>query len=311
MSGQISGLFAAPVVPLDGEGGPDFDGYERLLDYLLDCGVEGICVGGATSEYPHFDIQERKTVISRTALRTRGGGVFLAAVGASSLRGVVSLARHAVESGAGALLLPAPHFYRYDQNDLEEFCREVLRRVPARYLIYNLPSFTGGFEFDTILRLLRSETGITGLKDSSGDSRTITRLAEADVPGGLSLFSGSDQLILDALKAGWSGAISGNINLCPELHVSLFRSFRSGDLDAARGCQQAITAISDQARRLPFPWAIRSGMELRGVRVGRVPLPVSSCRMEQIAAFKQWFDRWLETEFPEVVGVKRNPKRSN
>jgi 4-hydroxy-tetrahydrodipicolinate synthase len=304
LSAQISGLYAAPIIPLNALGEPDPDAFDRVIDFLLDRGAEGICIGGATSEYPHFDLVERRALITSAALRTRGRGVLIAAVGSSSLRGVLALARHALNAGARALLLPAPHFFRYDQSDLEAFCREVCRSCPAPYLIYNLPGFTTGFELGTTIRLFRDEPGIVGLKDSSGDSAAIRPLAESRGRRELSLFAGSDHLIYEALTAGWNGAISGNINLCPELYASLFRSFRNGNLETARKCQEAISALGDRARALPFPWAVRIGLELRGIRVGPLPLPVSPSRSAQISDFKRWFERWLQTELPEIAKAR-------
>jgi len=300
LSSLLSGLIAAPIVPLNASGEPDFEALEGLIEYLLDRGAEGICIGGATSEYPHFDLEERKSLITKAARRTHGRGALLSAVGSSSLRNVVALARHSLDAGARALLLPAPHFFRYDQGDLESFCREVCRSVPAPYLLYNLPAFTSGFELGTTLRLLSEDIGIVGLKDSSGDRGAIRPLAKARGAREISLFAGSDHLILEALSAGWDGAISGNINLCPELYAAFFRCFRTGRQEGVRRCQEAIVTIGDRVREMPFPWAVRSGLEIRGIRVGPLPLPPSPARWEQISKFRAWFERWLETELSAI-----------
>ncbi len=305
MSAQISGLFAAPITPLNSRGTVNFDAFERLLDFLLDRGIEGICVGGATSEYPQFDLEERRALISLAASKTRGRAVLLASVGACSIMRVRELAGHALKEGARALLLPAPHFFPCEQSDLEAFCREVSRSLPAPYLLYNLPDFTSGFETETTIRLLQDGTGFIGIKDSSGDPLSIEVLAKARGPRDLSLLIGNDSLLFRSLAGGWNGVISGTANICPELFVWLFRNFRAGDFQSAQRCQALIDEVSRRLTALPFPWGIRLGVEIRGISPGPLSLPVSSLRKAQIDAFRGWFEGWLEEKLPPLSAQAR------
>jgi 4-hydroxy-tetrahydrodipicolinate synthase len=301
MPAPIAGLFAAPPTPLDPHGGIDLDAFERLLDFLLERGVEGICVGGATSEYPQFDLEERKALISRAARKTQGRAVLLASVGACSIMRVLDLARHALREGASALLLPAPHFFPCAQSDLEAFCHEVSRALPAPYLLYNLPGFTTGFEIATSLRLLQGSKEFVGIKDSSGNLAAIETLAAARGSRDQSLLVGSDELLLQSLSAGWNGVISGTACVCPELYVCLFRKFRAGDFQSAQQCQALVDELGRQVMSIPFPWGIRIGVEVRGISTGPLPLPVSPFREHQINSFRSQFPLWLKEKLGEMV----------
>jgi len=301
MPERVAGLFAAPITPLDARGEVDLRSFEELVHYLLAGGIEGICAGGATAEYPHFEMSVRKALVTAGARVVRGRGRFLAAVGAPTFRGVLELAEHALKEGAEALLLPAPYFFRYDQSDLEEYCRQAARSIPAQFLIYNLPSFTNPYELSTIVRLLETEERIVGIKDSSGDRSALGALVEARGARGWTLMVGNDGLVLEALKAGWDGTISGACNVCPELYSAMWRSFRSGDLETAQLCMDQIDAIRRYTTALPVPWLIRAAVGARGISVGDVLYPVSPARRARFMEFDAWFRRWLNETIPPLL----------
>ena len=50
--------------------------------------------------------------------------------------------------GAAGILLPGPHFFPYQQEDLEVFCRRFAEQVPLPVLLYNLPQFTSNLSAD-------------------------------------------------------------------------------------------------------------------------------------------------------------------
>ncbi|MDA2924745.1 dihydrodipicolinate synthase family protein, partial [Acidobacteria bacterium AH-259-L09] len=278
--------------PLDAQGKIDLKAFEQLIDFLLAGGIDGICVGGATSEYPHFELEERKALIACAAQKTRGRATLLSAIGASSLSRVLALGEHAAQEGSQAVLLPMPYFYRYEQEDLESFCREICRSLPLPCLLYNLPDFTNPLDLETSIRLLREEPALIGIKDSSGNREALTRFVQARNEDDFSLLVGYDSSIFLALASGWDGFVSGVANLCPELLVKEYRSFRAGDRAAAQDCQQLLDTIIAEVDKLPVPWGIRVGLEVRGISTGPLSLPLSSARRQQVEAFRDWFARW-------------------
>jgi 4-hydroxy-tetrahydrodipicolinate synthase len=178
--------------------------------------------GGATSESVHLDLEDRKRSISTASRATAGRVPLLSAVGASSLPTVLALAEHSAASGYTALLVPTPYFYAYEQRDLETFCRHVFSTVSLPCVIYHLPQFTNALEIETLQRLLVTAQNVVGVKDSSGDTGHLSRLAMAREQSDFSLLIGDDRSLFAALSAGWDGAISGVACLCPELaHATL------------------------------------------------------------------------------------------
>lgn len=299
----LSGSFIAPATPVKADGSVDYPQFERLLDFLIESGVDGVCIGGGTSEYPHFDSIDRGKLISVAANVLEKRGKLLAAIGSSSYSRTLALGRHAEKIAPEALLLPAPHFFRYQQNDLEHFFRSVSSKLSVPIILYNLPIFTNPCDVDTALRLLQSESNIIGLKDSSGDREAIPAYRDGRQGHNFGLLMGTDPLIFDALETDWDGTISGLGNLCPELIATLVSSHRKGNVEKARRCQDIICRIATEFGKLPVPWAVRAGLEVRGYPCGPMAIPPCPERRDQIKEFQAWFEVLLDSELKAATST--------
>ena len=225
---SLTGLFSAAVTPRTESGAVDHAAFDRVLDLLLAAGVDGVCLGGATAEYPHATREERLDLIERTMARI-GDKAVLVGIGAAAPTDVVPLGRAALDAGARAVLLSMPLFFRYAQDDLEAFCLETAATLGGPVLLYDLPSFTTPFSTETILRLLNGAPHVIGIKDSSGQSDRLGQLAHARGDRPWRLLVGDDGLLVEAMAEGWDGCISGTSGAFPELMVAVTRAARARD----------------------------------------------------------------------------------
>ena len=291
---HMKGLFAAVVTPTGSDGRVDEGTFDRIIEFLLSMGVDGVCLGGATSEYPHFQARERAALIRRAAQQMPRNRALLVGIGGQSLRRVIKLGRVAIAEGSEALLLPAPMFFRYEQDDLRAFCTQVSRELAAPCLLYDLPDFTNPFLPSTVLSLLREEQFIVGIKDSSGRVDNIAAFAAERRGDPWTLMVGDDRLLARGLAAGWDGGISGVAGFCPELLVRLYQSAVAGHTEETDRFRTLLDELIAKIAVFPTPWGIRIGLAARGLSTGPLPLPLTPRRRQQIEAFNAWFPGWLE-----------------
>jgi 4-hydroxy-tetrahydrodipicolinate synthase len=288
-------LFAAIPTPLRHDGRVDEATLDRLLEFVINAGVDGVCIGGATGEYPHVETSERKALIRRAASRLPKGATLLTGIGGPSLRATLDLGEAAMHSGSRAALLPMPAFFRYEQQDLQAYCEHVSRALRAPCLLYDLPEFTNGLEPETSLALLRHEEFIVGIKDSSGRAENLQAFAELkENAKPVTLLVGDDRLLHAGLLAAWDGGISGVAACCPELLVALVRSVKEGLPEEAASLHVRLMDLIAQLSVFPTPWGIRVALAARGFDTGPLPLPVSTERALQIAEFQRWFSTRLD-----------------
>jgi 4-hydroxy-tetrahydrodipicolinate synthase len=139
---------------------------------------------------------------------------------------------------AGVLGL-LPFYYKGVSDDgLFRFFAELIERVAdarLRVFRYHIPPLTQiGFSPEPIGRLLDAYPGtIAGTEDSSGDAARIERLCK-DFPQ-LTVFSGTEALLLDTLRWGGDGCISATVNVTAALSREVYDRFDSGaDADEAQ-----------------------------------------------------------------------------
>ena len=289
----FSGLFSAITTPTTETGALDLSTFERHVELLLEGGVDGICLGGATAEYPHVELQDRRTLIARAARRLPGDATLLVAIGAPTMRHAIDLGRFALDEGCRGVLLPMPMFFRYQQQDLAAYCRDVADRLAAPCLLYDLPEFTNPLDPETAIDLLTHEEHIVGIKDSSGKADRARRFAEARGVQDWALLVGDDSRLRDSMALGWDGSVSGLAAVCPELIVALVRAAKAGDVAEVARCQALVDELIGQIAGLPVPWGIRIALEARGLPMGPLPLPMTAERRERAARLHAWLPGWL------------------
>lgn len=306
MKPSLSGVFTALCTPIDALGRPDLVAFDRIIDFVMERGIEGVVIGGGTAEYPHFSVAERASLAMRAVQRMAGRGRVIVCVGTASIFSTLRLAREAVDSGCDALLLPMPYFFRYSQDDLASYCEMVCGSVSAPVLLYNLPGFTNPLEVSTALRLLENVPNLVGLKDSSGQKENLEALAITDKQRNFSLFVGDDALLLSALRAGWDGVVSGIACFAPELIVAVYRSYREGHENQAMANQASLDELIHRViAGLPIPWGVRLGLAARGIANGEMHLPPSPARVRQMEEIEISFGDWAAVRGLELDQVWR------
>jgi 4-hydroxy-tetrahydrodipicolinate synthase len=306
---QLEGLFAAVATPVHRDGRIDLSTLERLIDFLVEGGVSGVCLAGATGEYPHFETADRQVVTARAAARVPRDRALLVGIGGPSIRHTIELGAASFDAGARAVLLPMPMFFRYEQQDLEAYSAHIAQALNAPCLLYNLPDFTNGLAADTVVRLIRNEEHIVGIKDSSGRAEHLQAFASARGGEPWTLLVGDDRLLLNGLQAGWNGSISGVAGFCPELLVGLYRSFIERRTSETTRLQALLEELIAQLSPFPTPWGIRIGLAARGIDTGPLPLPLTAERKRQAAEFSSWLPQWLVRNGLERPSAAARPAR--
>jgi len=215
---HVSGVGPALVTPFDTEGAVDHDRLRRLVEWVENRGVDFLVPCGSTGEAELLTGDEQAAVIETVA--EAASVPVLAGAGHPGLRETLQSARAASEAGADAALVVTPFYYSHDQEQLAAYYREVAEGSPLPVYLYSVPKYTGvRLEPDTVGELA-AESGIAGLKDSSGSLGTLAR-HHRRTDEDFALLAGSADLLASGLALGADGGILGVSNLRPELAVAI------------------------------------------------------------------------------------------
>src|SRR5438105_1966551 len=214
------GIFPPMITPLRSRDELDIAGLERLIEHILDGGVNGLFILGTTGEAPSLSYRLRRELIEKTCRQVRGRGPVLVGITDTAFVESLNLARVAAEAGAQALVLSAPYYFPAGQPELVEYVEHLAAELPLPVFLYNLPSHTKiTFGVDTI-RWAMEIPNIIGIKDSSGNMSYFHQLASllSERPD-WTLLVGPQELLAEAVLLGAHGGICVGANICPRLYV--------------------------------------------------------------------------------------------
>lgn len=286
--GVISGAMAAAVTPRRENGHTIEMGLAlEIIDFINNGGVKGIAVLGATGEFIHYDVEERAKVAQMAVRRSRTP--VIVNVSHSTVEGAVTLARAATESGAKALLLMPPHYYRYSQEALLAYFFEFSRQTNgiAPVLLYNIPFFTTPLEAPTACKLLESGR-FAGIKDSSGNPGMFAALYELRQRVPFRLLIGNDNLLPTHLSKA-DGVISGCACGVPELIVGIDRAITLRDDAALERRAALLRTFIERIDAFPTPFGIQLTLSCRGFKKACPRLPIGEAAEQRAAEFRDWF----------------------
>jgi 4-hydroxy-tetrahydrodipicolinate synthase len=263
---ELAGVVPALISPLRRDGRVDESAVARLVDHVIDGGVNGLLPLGSTGETASLDETARRTILECVVAAAAGRVPVICGVAQSH----VSAARVEVEAaarlGADAVLVAPPFYYPMDQATLLAFYRDLAATGTVPILLYNIPQFTKVVAEPASVAMLAREGTIAGIKDSSRDFEYFEGvcIATRELPR-FRIFTGSDTMLLPSLAMGGAGTICGAANVTPRWVVSIDEKFKRGDLVGARAEQDALYKLVIALRAGVFPAAIKTACHLLGI----------------------------------------------
>ncbi len=239
------GVFAATVTPFEADGLAVLKNWiPRHLAFLRDHGCDGIVPMGSNGEGPSLSIAERQAILEEV-MAHRGKLQVIPGTGATALTDAIVLTKHAFATGADAVLVVPPFYWKQVTSaGVLAFYRTLIDRAVQpgqRILLYNIPQLSHvPITHDLLDGLLASHPeAILGLKDSSGVLENTLGYLHAFPQ--LTIFVGSDHLAGPAQAAGAKGSITSGGNVMPDLLQAVRQKVLAGeDYSAA---QQAVDDV--------------------------------------------------------------------
>ncbi|MBD3336840.1 MAG: 4-hydroxy-tetrahydrodipicolinate synthase [Candidatus Eisenbacteria bacterium] len=236
---MISGAAVALVTPFR-DGKVDFDGVDRLVDHVLEGGVDALVPAGCTGEAAALDTGERRELIRRVQKRAAGRAAVIPGTGTNVTATSIRLTLAAQELGVDGAMLITPYYNKPTQAGLAAHYRAVADATELPLMLYNVPGRTGvALAVPTILNLA-AHPRIQAVKEASGSVDAVSKLCRA---GALEVLSGDDSLTLPMMAVGAAGVVSVAANIYPRAVVEMVRAARAGDFERARRWHQALLPL--------------------------------------------------------------------
>ena len=271
---QLGGSMVAIVTPMHADGSVDWDSFERLIDWHIAEGTDGIVAVGTTGESATLGFSEHDEVIERTVELVDKRVPVIAGTGGNATDEAIRLTRHAKRAGADACLLVCPYYNKPTQEGLYRHFHAIAMAVDIPQVLYNVPSRTGVDMLpETVARLAHIDN-IVALKEAKGSIERIHALIE-EVGDGIDIFTGDDGTAMESMLVGGKGDISVTANVAPRLMHEMCAAAISGDRQKAEMLDAKLQPLHSALFLEPNPIAVKWALYQMGYIGPGIRLPMT------------------------------------
>jgi 4-hydroxy-tetrahydrodipicolinate synthase len=298
------GVVVPLVTPITTDGHLDFLALDRLIEFQIAGGVDGLLLLGTTGEGPCVPRSLRRSLIAHAVATGRKRLRIYVNISENSLADALSEAEEFFSLGADAIAALPPFYFPPRPIELAAWFRALLDASPVPVVLYNIPMTTHTSIPLEVLGELVGHPALVGLKDSENDAQRHAKLLRCF--GGredFSLFSGVGSLMAQDLKSGMDGIVPSVGNLIPGVCQKLCTAVKHGQGDAAARLAAQMTALAalyQKGRTLAQSLAAMKGLlhlrRLCSPAVFPPLLPLSSEEIESLRAEAEQLDPSLLSE---------------
>ncbi len=229
---NLKGTGVALVTPFKKNGDIDFDALGRVINFVIDGGVEYVVTLGTTGETPTLDKIEKETIIKETFLKVNNRVPIVVGIGGNNTKEILNDLEQFPLENATAILSVVPYYSKPSQEGLFQHYQLLAKNSPKPIILYNVPGRTGrNMEPATTLRLAEIDN-IAGIKEAGNSVSQVMQILR-NKPKDFLLLSGDDDLVLEELKEGIDGVISVAANCFPKKFSSMVHAAMKNDFDNA------------------------------------------------------------------------------
>ena len=242
MKPHWTGVFPAITTQMRKDGALDLDATAAHAEALIKSGVSGMIFLGSLGENQAMSGEEKRSVISAMIGAVNGRVPVLSGVAETSTAEAVRYTRDMEKLGAdGVMVLPAM-LYKGDPRETLTHFRTVAKSTGLPIMVYNNPISYANDLTPELFAELASEKNCVALKESSGDVRRITDLRNT-VGDRYAIFTGVDDLALEASILGIDGWVAGTGIAFPAENQYFWELTRRGEWDKAREIYRWFTPL--------------------------------------------------------------------
>lgn len=252
MPAPYAGVFPIAPTPFRENGDLDLAGMKRVLDCMIDQGVDGICILANYSEQFLLSDRERDVLLDLCLGHVAGRVPVIVTCSHFSTRLAAERARAAAKAGAAMVMLMPPYHgatLRADEAGIVEHFRQVAAAAAIPVMVQDAPLSGTALPVALLARMAREIPGLRYFKievpGTAGKLRALIAAGGAAIEGP---FDGEESITLMAdLDAGATGTMPSA--LVPDLIKPVLGHFRAGRRTEAAAAYARILPLLNYENR--------------------------------------------------------------
>lgn len=216
MFSKIEGTGVALVTPFTKDEEVDFPALERLVNHVIEGGIDYLVVLGTTGENVTLTKAEKLAVFNKVKEVANERVPLVLGHGGNNTRSLIESLNDYDLSGVAAILSVTPSYNKPSQTGLYEHYKAFISACPLPVILYNVPGRSGvNMTAETTLKIANEfKEKVIAVKEASGDLAQMMEIIN-NAPEGVEVISGDDGITLPLIAAGGTGLISVIANAFP------------------------------------------------------------------------------------------------
>jgi 4-hydroxy-tetrahydrodipicolinate synthase len=271
---ELVGTGVALCTPFNENGSIDFISLEKLVNYVIDNGVEYLAVMGTTAEVVTLTTEEKKEVIECIIKTNQNRVPMILGIGGSNTQAIIDQIKSADLSNFLAVLSVSPSYNKPSQEGIYQHYKALSESTEANIILYNVPGRTASnLNPQTTLRLAHDFSNLIAVKDAPLDYFQPTEVIKSK-PESFLVISGDDELALPLTLAGGSGVISVIGQGLPKAFSEMIRLGLKRNVDEAYSIHYLLMDITRLIFKEGNPAGIKTLLSLKGICKPYTRLPL-------------------------------------
>jgi 4-hydroxy-tetrahydrodipicolinate synthase len=273
---EMTGCGTAIVTPFKPDGSIDETALRALVSWQIDSGIDFIVACGSTGEAATLDEAEWLRVIRIVVDAAAGRVPVWAGCTHNSTRTLLRLAAMLRQvHGVDTILSANPYYNKPTQEGQFQHFLALARAVdPIPVCLYNVPGRTAAnLEPATVVRLAEAAPNIQAIKEACGKLPQIEEVVKS-VPRGFRVFSGDDNLALDAIRLGAHGLISVVSNEIPAEMARMILTALNNEWQEANELERRYIRLFEANFWESNPGPVKTILSLMGRTTDTMRLPL-------------------------------------
>lgn len=228
------GTGVALVTPFRKDLSVGFDSLRRLVNHVIENGVDYLVALGTTGETPTLTADEKKEVLACIISAAEGRVPVVCGMGGNNTAEILQLLKEYDLSKVAGILSVAPYYNKPSQEGMYQHFKAIASGTELPVILYNVPGRTSSNLLpQTALRLAGECANIVAIKEASGNLQQCMELV-AGAPDHFAVLSGDDDLVLPQIAAGMHGVISVAANCFTKDFTDMVNLALDGKFEQAR-----------------------------------------------------------------------------
>ncbi|ATA22689.1 dihydrodipicolinate synthase family protein [Brenneria goodwinii] len=285
---KFSGVFPPVPTIVDELGQFDPAGMGKLIDKLIDAGVNGMLFLGSGGEFCHLTKRQRFEIAEFVTRYVDKRVPILLGISSTSTQEVIEYGKHADELGVDAVLVLNPYYALLNDDYIYHHFKSVASNIKSPIIAYNFPALTGqDISIPLLQRFASDIPNVIGVKDTVDNASHIREIINKVRPirEDFVIFAGFDEYMMDALILGANGGIPATCNFAPSITCGIYQCFKQKNYSEMFLLQRQLAKLSSvYSLETPFFGVIKEAIKLCGLDIStNVVPPVEPLSVEKRA----------------------------